>query len=126
MCSARRSARSAGPVGPPHLATREGPLGARRALATTNPARRAAPAGSRVGRRRGRYRPRLIGRYREVPARGAEALEAPEPGSPGSELRYEAFADGVPIGSLTDRGQPSGPWGVLQLTKAGPNTITVK
>jgi hypothetical protein len=46
--------------------------------------------------------------------------------TPQSELRYEAFADGVLIGSLTDQGQPSGPWGVLQLTKAGPNTITVQ
>jgi hypothetical protein len=43
-----------------------------------------------------------------------------------SALTYQAFADGVPIGALTDRGQPSGPWGVLQLKKAGPNTITVE
>jgi hypothetical protein len=46
--------------------------------------------------------------------------------TPQSELRYEAFADGVLIGSLTDQGQPSGPWGVLQLGKAGPNTVTVQ
>ena len=46
--------------------------------------------------------------------------------TPQSQLRYEAFADGVLIGTLTDQGQPSGPWGVLQLKKAGPNTITVQ
>jgi hypothetical protein len=32
----------------------------------------------------------------------------------------------VYIGSLTDRGQPPGPWGVLHLKKAGPNTVTVQ
>lgn len=46
--------------------------------------------------------------------------------TPQSQLMYEAFADGVLIGRLTDQGQPSGPWGVLQLAKAGPNTITVQ
>jgi hypothetical protein len=46
--------------------------------------------------------------------------------TPQSQLRYEAFADGALIGSLTDQGQPSGPWGVLQLKKAGPNTVTVQ
>jgi hypothetical protein len=46
--------------------------------------------------------------------------------TPQAELRYEAFADGVRSGELTDRGQPSGPWGVLQLPKAGPNTVTVQ
>jgi hypothetical protein len=46
--------------------------------------------------------------------------------TPQSQLRYQAFADGVLIGSLTDRGQPPGPWGVLQLKKAGPNTVTVQ
>lgn len=46
--------------------------------------------------------------------------------TPQSELRYEAFDDGVLIGTLTDQGQPSGPWGVLQLTKTGPNTVTVQ
>jgi hypothetical protein len=46
--------------------------------------------------------------------------------TPQSQLRYEAFADGVFIGLLTDRGQDSGPWGVLQLKKAGPNTVTVQ
>ena len=46
--------------------------------------------------------------------------------TPQSGLRYEAFADGVPIGALTDRGQPPGPWGTLHLPKAGLNTITVR
>jgi hypothetical protein len=46
--------------------------------------------------------------------------------TPQSQLRYEAFDDGVFIGTLTDQGQPPGPWGVLQLGKAGPNTVTVQ
>jgi hypothetical protein len=46
--------------------------------------------------------------------------------TPQSQLKYEAFADGVLIGTLIDRGQPPGPWGVLHLTKAGPNTVTVQ
>jgi hypothetical protein len=46
--------------------------------------------------------------------------------TPQSQLRYEAFADGVFIGLLTDQGQDSGPWGVLQLKKSGPNTVTVQ
>jgi hypothetical protein len=46
--------------------------------------------------------------------------------TPQSQLRYEAFADGVFIGLLTDQGQDSGPWGVLQLKKTGPNTVTVQ
>lgn len=46
--------------------------------------------------------------------------------TPQSQLRYEAFADGVSIGSLIDRGQPPGPWATLQLKKPGSNTITVQ
>jgi hypothetical protein len=46
--------------------------------------------------------------------------------TPQSQLRYEAFADGAFIGLLTDQGHISGPWGVLQLKKAGPNTVTVQ
>lgn len=46
--------------------------------------------------------------------------------TPQSQLKYEAFANGAFIGLLTDQGQPSGPWGVLQLPKAGPNTVTVR
>ncbi len=46
--------------------------------------------------------------------------------TPQSQLRYEAFADGEFIGLLTDQGQPSGPWGVLQLKKAGPNSVAVR
>jgi len=46
--------------------------------------------------------------------------------TPQSQLRYEAFADGVFIGLLTDQGQDTGPWGVLQLKKTGPNTVTVQ
>ena len=46
--------------------------------------------------------------------------------TPQSELRYEAFANGAFIGLLTDQGQPSGPWGVLQLKTPGENTVTVQ
>jgi hypothetical protein len=46
--------------------------------------------------------------------------------TPQSQLRYEAFADGALIGSLTDQGDESGVWGVLQLKKAGPSTVTVQ
>src|SRR3954451_15478623 len=46
--------------------------------------------------------------------------------TPQSQLRYEAFADGVFIGLLTHQGEDSGPWGVLQLKKPGPNTVTVR
>jgi hypothetical protein len=45
--------------------------------------------------------------------------------TPQSELTYTVFADGVSIGSLADRGQDGGVWGMLSLTKVGPNTITV-
>jgi hypothetical protein len=46
--------------------------------------------------------------------------------TPPSQLRYEVYADGALVGALTDQGQPSGPWGVLRLPKAGPNTVTVR
>jgi hypothetical protein len=46
--------------------------------------------------------------------------------TPQSQLRYEAFADGVLIDTLTDQGRPPGPWGVLQLKKTGPNHIAVQ
>jgi len=54
------------------------------------------------------------------------AIRSTDNVTPQSQLRYEAFADGVSIGALVDRGQPPGPWGVLHLTKSGPNTITVR
>jgi hypothetical protein len=54
------------------------------------------------------------------------AMRSTDNVTPQSALRYEAFADGVLIGTLTDQGQPSGPWGVLQLKKVGPNTVTVQ
>ncbi len=46
--------------------------------------------------------------------------------TPQSQLRYEAFADGVSIGELVDRGQPPGPWGVLHFIHGGLNTVTVQ
>src|SRR4051812_16520388 len=46
--------------------------------------------------------------------------------TPQSALRYEVFADGVSLGSLTDGGADSGVWGVLHFRKAGPNTVTAK
>lgn len=46
--------------------------------------------------------------------------------TPQLELRYQAFDDGVPIGSMVDRGGSIGPWGVLQLTGPGQHTVTVQ
>lgn len=46
--------------------------------------------------------------------------------TPQSELRYEIFADGVFVGSPVDQGQPSGPWGVLVMKKAGTNMVTAQ
>ncbi|MFI7545681.1 hypothetical protein [Actinoplanes sp. NPDC049599] len=46
--------------------------------------------------------------------------------TPQSSLRYEVFADGVLLGSLTDYANNSAVWGGLQFTHAGPNTVTVK
>lgn len=46
--------------------------------------------------------------------------------TPQSALRYRVLANGVDLGSLTDRGPGAGVWGVLQLRQAGPNTVTVQ
>jgi hypothetical protein len=46
--------------------------------------------------------------------------------TPQSGLTYQVFADGVLIGSLTDRGAFSGVWGVLTLRHAGRNLITAR
>jgi hypothetical protein len=46
--------------------------------------------------------------------------------TPQSQLRYEAFADGAFIGTLTDYPSNSGPWGVLHVTKPGTNYVTVR
>ena len=46
--------------------------------------------------------------------------------TPQSALTYQVFADGILLGSLTDRGTASGVWGVLQLRRAGRNTITAR
>jgi hypothetical protein len=46
--------------------------------------------------------------------------------TPQSQLRYEAYADGVFLGTLLDQGQSSGVWGVLALQHTGPNVITVR
>src|SRR4051794_22228835 len=45
--------------------------------------------------------------------------------TPQSQLRYEAFDEGVFIGPLTDRGGMDGPWGVLALRHTGPNAVAV-
>jgi len=54
------------------------------------------------------------------------AQRATDDVTPQPELRYEAFADGVPIGALLDRGHPSGAWGVLHLPHPDANTVTVR
>jgi hypothetical protein len=46
--------------------------------------------------------------------------------TPQSALRYEVYADGESLGSLTDLGNESGVWGVLALKKTGPNLVTVE
>ena len=46
--------------------------------------------------------------------------------TPQSALTYEVFANGRYVGSLTDQPQNSGAWGVLRLTRTGPNRITVE
>jgi hypothetical protein len=54
------------------------------------------------------------------------AMRATDDATPQSQLRYEVFDDGAFIGLLSDRGHVSGPWGVLQLRHAGPNTVAVR
>jgi len=44
--------------------------------------------------------------------------------TPQSQIRYDVIDEGTFIGSLTDNG--SGPWGVLVLTKTGPNRVVVQ
>jgi hypothetical protein len=46
--------------------------------------------------------------------------------TPQSALIYQVFADGVLVGSLTDRGASNGVWGVLTLRHAGRNAITAR
>jgi hypothetical protein len=46
--------------------------------------------------------------------------------TPQSQLRYEAFADGVFIGTLLDSGHPSGAWGFLHLLHPGSSVVTVR
>jgi hypothetical protein len=46
--------------------------------------------------------------------------------TPQSQLRYEAYADGVFIGTLLDQGHISGAFGVLALRHTGPNVVTVR
>jgi hypothetical protein len=46
--------------------------------------------------------------------------------TPQSALRYQVFADGVLLGTLTDRGHVSGVFGTLTLRHAGPNAITAR
>jgi len=46
--------------------------------------------------------------------------------TPQPQIRYEAFADGVFLGTLTDYPSNSGPWGILHLVKPGPSYVTVQ
>jgi len=46
--------------------------------------------------------------------------------TPQPELRYEAFADGVFIGTLLDSGHPAGAWGFLHLLHGGSSVVTVR
>jgi hypothetical protein len=44
--------------------------------------------------------------------------------TPQSQISYVVYDDGVAIGSLVDRG--NGPWAVLVLRHAGPNSVAVQ
>ena len=46
--------------------------------------------------------------------------------TPQINLRYEVYADGVLLGSLTDNGSNSAVWGGLQFNHAGSNTVVAK
>ena len=46
--------------------------------------------------------------------------------TPQDQLRYEAFADGVFIGTLLDAGHPAGAWGFLHLLHGGSSVVTVR
>jgi hypothetical protein len=46
--------------------------------------------------------------------------------TPQSQLRYEAFADGVFIGNLVDAGHPAGAWAWLHLLHGGSSVVTVR
>jgi hypothetical protein len=46
--------------------------------------------------------------------------------TPQSQLRYEAFADGVFIGTLLDAGHPSGAVAFLHLRHGGVSIVTVR
>ena len=46
--------------------------------------------------------------------------------TPQSQLRYQAFADGVFIGTLLDSGHPAGAWGFLHLLHGGSSVVTVR
>ena len=46
--------------------------------------------------------------------------------TPQSQLRYEAFADGVFIGNLVDAGHPAGAFGFLHLLHGGQSTVTAR
>ena len=46
--------------------------------------------------------------------------------TPQATLRYEVFANGVRLGTLTDRGHVSGAWGTLRIIRAGTNNVTAR
>jgi len=46
--------------------------------------------------------------------------------TPQANLRYEVFANGVRLGTLTDRGHVSGVWGTMRIIRAGTNQVTAR
>ena len=56
------------------------------------------------------------------------AMRSTDNVTPQSQLKYEVFADGTPIGPATDMGAPSGVWAWFQndVLTPGSHTITVK
>jgi hypothetical protein len=51
-------------------------------------------------------------------------VESTDNVTPQSQIRYTVYDDGVPIGSLVDRG--NGPWAVLVLRHTGTNMVAVQ
>jgi len=51
-------------------------------------------------------------------------VESTDNVTPQSQIRYTVYDDGVPIGSLVDRG--NGPWATLALRHTGTNMVAVQ
>ena len=75
-----------------------------------------APAPTRIG---------FAGPYQCL-SLALSAFRSTDDVTPQSQLRYEAYADGVFIGTLVDSGHPAGAWGWLHLLHGGSSVVTVR